>query len=74
MTSCAKTFFDYPGAPALLLETMRAAAEKIERRANVDAVTPEALRVDGRVMIAEILAAIDSSTVLAAELGSLNPT
>jgi hypothetical protein len=68
-----KTFFAYPSAPALLAETMRSAASKIESRANVEAVTWEALRVDGRVMIAEILRAIDSSTAVAAEIGSLNP-
>jgi hypothetical protein len=73
VTARVKTFFAYPGSPALLSETMRTAAAKIEGRANVDAVTWEALRVDGRVMITEILAAIDKSVVVAAEVGSLNP-
>jgi hypothetical protein len=73
VTTPAKTFFAYPGSPALLSETMRTAASKVGQRANVDAITWEALRVDGRVMIAEILSAIDSSAVVAGEIGSLNP-
>lgn len=72
MTTLPTVFLAYPGQPALLAETMRAAAEKIEKRHTVTATTWESLKVDGRVMISEILREIDSSTAVLAEIGALN--
>lgn len=74
MTSLpGEVFFAYPGSPSLLAETLRTAADKIEKRTSVACMTWERLKVDGRVIISEILQAIDSSKVVAAEIGSLNP-
>jgi hypothetical protein len=72
-SSTGQVFFAYPGSPPLLAETLRSSAKKIESRSRVSCTTWEQLRVDGRVMINEILATIDGSQVVAAEIGSLNP-
>jgi hypothetical protein len=68
----SSVFFAYPGNPALVAETMRNAAAAISARTGNVATTWEQLRVDGRVMINEITAKIDSSQVVVAEVGSLN--
>jgi hypothetical protein len=68
-----RAFLAYPGSPPLLAETMRSTAVKISTRAGVDARTWEDLKVDGRVMIAEILKSIDESAVVLGDVGALNP-
>lgn len=73
MATLPAVFLAYPGQPALLAETLRSTAEKIEKRHAVTATTWESLKVDGRVMISEILSAIDASTAVLADIGSLNP-
>lgn len=71
-SSPSRIFFAYPGSPRLLAETLRSSASKIEKRTGIGCTTWEQLQVDGRVIISEILAAIDQSEVVAAEIGALN--
>ncbi|MBV9869293.1 MAG: hypothetical protein JO214_01495 [Frankiaceae bacterium] len=73
MTNEADVFFAYPGSPALLAETLRSAAKKIAERSGVQCATWESLKVDGRVMINEILTTIDQAKVVMADVGALNP-
>jgi hypothetical protein len=52
---------------------MREAARKLEERTELAVRTWEQLRVDGRLIIGEVLRAIDSSSTVVAEITDLNP-
>lgn len=70
--STCDVFFAYPGSPPLLTETMREAARKIGERTELSVRTWEELRVDGRLIIGEVLRAIDSASTVVAEVTDLN--
>lgn len=65
-------FFAYPGSSALLAETMQGAADKLAQRSELAVRTWEELRVDGRLIISEVLKAIDSAGTVVAEITSFN--
>ena len=65
-------FFAYPGSSPLLTETMREAARKLGERTELSVKTWEALRVDGRLIIGEVLRAIDGASTVVAEITDLN--
>src|SRR3954465_8740014 len=60
--SLCDVFFAYPGSSPLLTETMREAARKLDERTELSVRTWEGLRVDGRLIIGEVLRAIDSAS------------
>ena len=68
----AGVFFAYPGAPALTAECMRRTAEGMRQR-GVAATVWEELPIEGRLMIQQVLDAIDSSDTLIAEASAMNP-
>ena len=70
--SACDVFFAYPGSSALLTETMREAARKLDERTELRVRTWEQLRVDGRLIIGEVLRAIDSASTVVAEITDLN--
>jgi len=64
-------FFAYAGRPELMAESMRASAEGLRHR-SIPATTWQNLPIAGRLLIPQVLAAIDDSRVVIAEVGSLN--
>ena len=65
-------FFAYPGSSPLLTETMRESAKKLGERTELSVRTWESLRVDGRLIIGEVLRAIDGASTVVAEITDLN--
>jgi hypothetical protein len=65
-------FFAYPGSSPLLTETMRESARKLGERTGLAVRTWEELRVDGRLIIGEVLRAIDGASTVVAEITDLN--
>lgn len=65
-------FYAYPGSSALLAETMQGAAEKLAQRSELVVRTWEELRVDGRLIISEVLKAIDLAGTVVAEITAFN--
>lgn len=64
-------FFAYASQPALIAECMRSTAEHLSNR-NVTAQTWQQLPIAGRLLIAQVLTAVENSTVVLAEVGTLN--
>lgn len=64
-------FFAYAGQPALVAECMRSSAQHLADR-SVAAQTWQELPIAGRLLIAQVLAAVDQATVVLAEVGTLN--
>jgi hypothetical protein len=70
--SVASVFFGYPSKPPLLSETMANAAKSIGQIAAVDAVTWENLFTTGKLIIDQIVKAIDAADVSVFEVTDLN--
>jgi hypothetical protein len=68
----SSVFFAYPGRSPLLAETMQQSAKKLANRTDLDVRTWEDLRVDGRLIISEVLKAVDDATTVVAEISGLN--
>jgi hypothetical protein len=66
-----KSFFAYAGQPELRAETMREAIDSLVQR-SIAVAGWQSLEVEGRVLITAVTAAIDSSTVIVAEISSMN--
>jgi hypothetical protein len=64
-------FFAYASKPPLVAECMRGAAERLANR-GISARTWQQLPIEGRLLIGQVLTAIDGSSVVIAEVGSLN--
>lgn len=72
LTSPRKFFFAYASQPGLRAEAMREAIKACSQRA-VQASTWEDLRIEGRLIIDQILERIDESDACVAEISSNNP-
>jgi len=72
MTSASRgltrVFFAYPSSPRLRAETIAAAANKIGLSGEVVPITWEDLRDGGKLIIGDVLQAIDSSAVSVYEI------
>ncbi len=66
-------FFAYASYPEVVRDTLHRACRALGRTDLINAQSWEELKVDGRVIISEILSAIGSSTLCIADLSLLNP-
>jgi hypothetical protein len=66
-------FFAYPSLPVSAGEAIRAALERLNYEQIVTVQSWEALRIGGKVIIAEILKNINNCAFLCADLTGLNP-
>lgn len=67
----ADVFFAYAGQPPLVAECMRTSSSRLADR-GIASRTWQELPIEGHLMINQVLGAIDASTVVMAEVGSLN--
>src|SRR4051812_34816560 len=65
-------FFGYPSNPATIGETIRTAVTEINRGGVAQIRTWEGLNISGRIIIQEILQAIDESQFFCIDLTGLN--
>jgi hypothetical protein len=70
-SSEANVFLAYPGSPALTAECMRETAKELGKR-GVGSLVWEDLPIQGRLMIQQVLDAIDGSSTVIAEISGLN--
>ncbi len=68
-----KGFVAYPSRPASIGEIFRRAADEITRTRRAELIGWEGLAVSGKLIIEEILRAIDDCQLLLADLTELNP-
>jgi hypothetical protein len=67
-----KLFFGYPSAPALLRETVANGAAAVDSVDGVSVRSWEDLRVGGKVIVDQVLTAIDAADVCVFEVSDLN--
>lgn len=72
MPDSSQVFLAYPSSPPQVRETMAAAASRIASIGGITAMPWENLNVGGRIVIREVLAAIDRSAAVIAEVTHLN--
>jgi len=65
-------FFAYPSTPPALGETIRTSVDAINNAGFAKVITWEDLNVSGRIIVNEILEAIDKSHFVCADLSGLN--
>jgi hypothetical protein len=67
-----QVFFGYPHRPALRRTTIREAADTLSQQGELSSLTWEELSVGGRLIISEILQAIDQSVLAVFDITELN--
>lgn len=69
----ASVFFGYPAQPRAQAEVLRTVSEQLNFLDVVESITWEDLRVEGRLVITEVLRAIDDSDMAIFDLTDPNP-
>jgi len=73
MSDKPSVFYGYPGRPPDLGETIEAAIAEISQGGVVDISSWKKLRVGGKLIIDEILTAIQQASIFACDLTYINP-
>ena len=71
--SMCRGFFAYPSDPAFIPETVETAIRALNDRAPVEIASWEDCRVGGKVILEEIVRAIDASALFLADVTGINP-